>query len=186
MTLPLYKFLHPFRIDILHHYFIILFMPSGGHIKHGASFSGRATNLYKRWGVMKARCYRKSSINYKRYGGRGITVCDEWKSNFAAFRDWSESHGYSPELQIDRIDNDGPYSPENCRWVTQKENLHNKRVWDTFGGKGTVRILSKEMGLSQHAIYHRIKKYGMTPERAASFCYWPGRDCRIPYVAPPA
>lgn len=90
--------------------------------KHGLS----GTRLYRIWCGMRQRCYDQNSPNYKNYGGRGITVCDEWQE-FEPFAAWALMHGYSIDLQIDRIDNDKGYSPENCRFVTPLENNHNRR-----------------------------------------------------------
>lgn len=83
--------------------------------------------LYNRWKGMKRRCYDKNFKQYKDYGGRGITVCEEWLYSFRNFYDWSMSHGFSEDLEIDRIDNDGNYEPENCRWVTHKINSNNRK-----------------------------------------------------------
>lgn len=83
--------------------------------------------LYSRWKGMKRRCYNKNHNHYKDYGGRGITVCDEWLYSFRNFYDWAIPNGFSEDLQIDRINNDGNYEPSNCHWVTAKENMNNTR-----------------------------------------------------------
>ena len=88
----------------------------------------RKTRLYRIWVCMKTRCYQKSYHAYRHYGGRGITVCDEWLNNFQGFYDWANANGYSDELSIDRIDVNGCYSPQNCRWVTMAEQNKNKRA----------------------------------------------------------
>lgn len=82
--------------------------------------------LYTIWNGMNSRCYTETTSHYNRYGGRGITVCNEWKRNYITFRDWALSHGYSEELELDRRDNNGNYTPENCRWITHAENMRNR------------------------------------------------------------
>ena len=84
--------------------------------------------LHSVWSTMKQRCNNPNRPKYPRYGGRGIRVCEDWNNDFMCFYDWSISNGYSPELQLDRKDNDGDYCPENCRWTTLKENTKNRRT----------------------------------------------------------
>ena len=96
------------------------------HTKHGLC----KNKLYYVYSGIKDRCFRKKHKDYKYYGGRGITVVDEWKNSFISFYNWAISSGYKEGLTIDRINNDGNYCPENCRWATMKEQRANQGHFD--------------------------------------------------------
>ena len=102
--------------------------------KHGYNRKNNQHPLYKTWAGMKDRCYNKKNKCYKDYGGRGITVCPEWLNNPKAFIEWALKNDYAQGLQIDRIDNNGNYEPDNCRFVSSAENNRNRRTtklnWD--------------------------------------------------------
>ncbi len=87
--------------------------------------NARTDGLYGIFHSMKSRCYVHGHKSYPRYGGRGIVICDEWLNSFEAFCDWAAANGYQPGLQIDRVDNDRGYSPNNCRFVSAAQNQHN-------------------------------------------------------------
>jgi hypothetical protein len=91
---------------------------------HGES----KTPLYRRWLAMRRRCSPTGNANSRFYGDRGIRVCAEWDADFFTFKAWALSNGYDPKLEIDRLDPDGDYCPENCRWVTKTANIKRKRV----------------------------------------------------------
>ena len=136
--------------------------------KHG----GKRTRLYSIWCGMKTRCYNINDVAYPRYGGRGITICDEWRTDFDAFRNWALATGYTDNLTIDRYpDNRGNYEPGNCRWATyaeQSRNYSRNRSIDFRGRTVLICDLATEVGLPQDVLKNRILRYGWDVERAVS------------------
>lgn len=94
--------------------------------RNKASIKPRNERLYRIYYGMMSRCFNVKCDAYRRYGARGITVCPEWKGHFYDFEKWALSHGYDNSLTIDRIDNDGNYEPDNCRWTTMKVQSNNR------------------------------------------------------------
>lgn len=133
--------------------------------KHG---EGHGTRLYKIWDGIKQRCLNSSAKNYKDYGGRGIKVCIEWKVDFNIFKDWATQNGYRNDLQINRIDNDGNYEPNNCNWVTSQVNNQNQRSTKLNGikvieirnlhktGNYTLKKLAEDYSVSITTIHEII------------------------------
>ena len=119
--------------------------------KHGMT----DTRIHVSWKNMKARCYNKNKAQYQDYGGRGITVCKEWKSDFMSFCIWATSNGYTDDLTLDRIDNNKGYSPKNCRWVTMEVQSRNRRVLcstNTSGYKGITKTTESSSWTAQISI----------------------------------
>lgn len=134
---------------------------------HGES----STHLYGVWSAMKARCNNPNATHYDSYGGRGIRVCDEWQRSFDAFREWAVSSGYVQGLSLDRINVDGNYEPENCRWITGVGQANNRRsnILVTHDGQThTVTEWANIIGANPKTIFSRIYS-GRTPYDAL-FC----------------
>lgn len=113
------------------------------HYSHG-DCTGKISNLYMVWADMKARCKNTNHRAYSRYGGRCISVCQEWQQ-YSPFRSWAESNGYRLGLTIDRVENDGNYAPSNCRWVDNMTNCRNStRAQINVMVARQIKILLKE------------------------------------------
>ena len=133
-------------------------------LRHGMA----NTKLHETWRQMRARCNNKRSKHYLDYGGRGISVCDEWDI-FENFMEWSLANGYSDELSIDRIDNDGDYEPDNCRWTTALVQMNNRRntVYVTYKGETKpLKDWCRELDLKYQRMWCRIVKYKWDIDRA--------------------
>ena len=125
------------------------------------------TRVYGIWEHIIQRCENPNDRNYKNYGARGIKVCKEWH-NSAAFISWALENGYADNLSIDRIDNDGDYCPQNCRWAdldTQRNNTSRNHYIDVFGERITLKQAATKYGVNYWTLKTRIRR-GVEPERA--------------------
>ena len=130
--------------------------------KHGES----KTRLYRTWRGIHTRCKNKNRSDSIHYVLRGITVCDEWCS-YEAFKTWAIENGYNDSLSIDRIDNNKGYYPENCRWVTPKQQCNNRRsniIVEYCGQKMTLAEYSRIVGIPYSTVYKRYKQGGIAVE----------------------
>lgn len=126
--------------------------------------------LYVIWRGMMSRCNDPRHDHYMNYGGRGISVCEEWRS-FLPFREWAIANGYTDEMSIDRIDNDGDYQPGNCRWVTQKaqcNNRSNNRRISYRGSTYTVTEFAEILNAPVYSIRNHLRA-GWSVERMAEY-----------------
>lgn len=153
----------------------------GGHLRSGHTTScgcmspvktthgGTNERLYSIWGAMRRRCYKPKFTSYLNYGGRGIGVCKEWRSDYAAFRTWALKNGYQEGLELDRINVDGNYEPDNCRWVSRKVQANNKldnRILELDGESKTMAEWANDIGISVQTLSSRLNKLGWSVERA--------------------
>lgn len=140
------------------------------NIKHSGArrtASYNETRLYKIWAGMKQRCQSPANSSYPNYGGRGIKVTKEWEQ-FIPFQKWAMSHGYNNNLSIDRVDCNGNYEPENCRWAdkqTQANNTRSNRYIEVNGVAHTLAEWSRISGIKAGTISRRIKR-GIEPQIA--------------------
>ena len=132
------------------------------------------TRLYRLWSDIKRRCYNKSDVSYKFYGGRGIKMCEEWRNDFKVFADWAYKTGYDitaqrGEYTIERINVNEDYSAENCTWKTIVEQQRNKRSTKKYLYNGeyyTLSELENLSGIKSTTLFNRIKYMGMSINKA--------------------
>jgi hypothetical protein len=129
------------------------------------------TRIYSEWQSMKGRCYTKSHTSYRKYGAKGITVCDEWLNDFMAFYDWAMANGYDDSLTLDRIDSTKGYSPDNCRWATYSEqNGHLAMLCTNKSGYTGIAWAEKDKKwlcvISLNNKSHRIGAFNTQKEAA--------------------
>lgn len=136
-------------------------------IKHGFDCNNsKNKRIYHIYHDIKKRCYNKNCKNYKNYGGRGISMCDKWLHDFTSFATWCLNNGYSDELTIDRINNDGNYEPSNCRWVdaiTQGNNRSDNVVIYHNNEKMTLIQWCRKLGL-KYSTYKSRRRRGYNIE----------------------
>ena len=132
----------------------------------------RDESIYKIWCGMKQRCYNQNHVSYAAYGGRGIHICEEWLDNFDSFFEWAFSSGYTNGLTIDRIDVNGNYCPENCRWVLSYSQAANRRNNLYINYNNSVVCLSEACRLANinyDAVRSRIRNKKVTPQEAFDY-----------------
>ena len=137
------------------------------NIVHGHNRVAKRSITYTTWDKMMSRCYREKDPGYSYYGGRGIIVCERWHK----FENFLEDMGERPNKKhsIDRIDSNGNYEPENCRWATQKQQMQNMSrnvFYEYKGEKKTIAELADIAGVKYDTMYCRLKRQGLTPEQA--------------------
>jgi hypothetical protein len=129
-----------------------------GNRKH----SGRRTRLYSIWQNMKQRCYNANVPAFPLYGGRGISVCEEWRTDFQVFKAWADGRGYADNLTLERVDVNGNYEPSNCKWIPLPDQSANRRSSITKSYDGETKILSEwakdpRCVVGYHTLYARIR-----------------------------
>ncbi len=138
-------------------------------IERNTTHGMTGTRLYGIWTKMVQRTTNEKDERYEDYGGRGITMCEEWRKSFEAFKMWAVENGYAENLTIDRINNDRGYSPDNCRWVTKKVQMRNTRRTHFLTFRGETKCITdwaEETGISRAVIDARINRLGWSVERA--------------------
>jgi hypothetical protein len=132
---------------------------SNFNVRHGDCRGGKRHPLYVAYRNMVARCGKLNHPQFHYYGGRGIAVCEEW-SEYLNFKRWSLEHGWRKGLSLDRTDNNGGYSPSNCRWVNHREQMSNtsrNRFLEYGGERKTIAEWSRSTGFGWKTIETRLK-----------------------------
>ncbi len=139
------------------------------HFKHGLSHT-RIDNIYKN---MISRCYYSKNSRYERYGKRGIKVCDEWKNDKTLFFEWAFNNGYSENLSLDRIDTDGDYSPNNCRWadvLTQQNNKSTNHNITVNNETHSLAEWERRLNLTAGTLWNKLNR-GMSEEELIAWMF---------------
>ena len=121
----------------------------------------RHTRIYRIWLLMKNRCLNSKYHLFKNYGGRGITICNEWKNDFISFYNWAMKNGYEEHLTIDRINVNGNYEPSNCRWATKLQQQRNTTRLRKITYKNETHCISEWaelLGLKYNTLYYRFRR----------------------------
>ena len=129
---------------------------------------GKLSKLQNVYYSMKTRCYNTNSRPYHNYGGRGIIVCSDWLASFSNFKNWAMKNGYREGLTLDRIDVNGNYCPENCRWIPMKAQQNNKRTNIRLTYKGRTLTLSEwadVLGIPYDCLLTRVRRHGRDADR---------------------
>lgn len=146
------------------------------HLRLFTKHNAYKTKLYYVWSDIKTRCYNSKSAPFNHYGGRGITMCEEWRSSFIVFRDWAINSGYQEGLTIDRIDVNRGYFPENCRWVDMIAQANNKRTnrkVEYNGETHTISEWSRIVDIEKNTLRRRLNA-GWSVEDALTIRPKPG------------
>lgn len=144
---------------------------------HGFARRSGKHPLYLVLRGMKARCYNKKEKAYKDYGGRGIQICDEWRHDFVSFYNWAIKNGYNEGLEIERIDNDKNYEPNNCIWATaliQNRNKRDNLYLEAFGERKCLSAWSEDKRciVKRGTLHTRVTRQKWDPERAITTKAW--------------
>lgn len=137
----------------------------------GTGITKRYKNVYDIWRMMKKRCFDKNAKEYVNYGKRGITICPTWLE-YKSFLTWALENGYKKGLSIERIDNNGNYCPENCKWISlakQARNKRNNRLLTYNGETKCMAEWAEIVGIKQDVIKDRLNRYNWTVEEALGF-----------------